>query len=275
MDAAGISGKADKSGRAPRANAEFAKQYGDYLNSDEGKKATRDQKDAKYAELKKANPDFKVTDEARLKAASTIKQNRQNVAARFDPFQDTENLTDPLRDAEKLIPGAKKQLANIETLGSDMAGGIGNYEARKSARELRESIIAGSMTPTQTNDLNDLKEDITTEADPFSDWVSNTISTPSKQPKIKPEKQTEPIAKKEDGSDMSGILDLSKSQNFGMTALMGLREAGKWLSNGGIPKTLKKASELIKNDPLLKWHEAAIPPTTAKADKEREAASMW
>jgi len=156
-------GRADKAANTPeakakRATADFGKAYGDYLNG-AGKTATKEEKDAKYAELKgkAVEGDFEVTKEAKDKAAWISYEAKVKAAksAGIDPNTVT-SKTDFGEEAKALIPGAKKELQGFIDAADIMTGStrdaFGDFEAK--AESLREK--RGTLEP----DFKETKTDI-------------------------------------------------------------------------------------------------------------------
>ncbi len=151
-------GRADKAANTPeakakRATADFGKAYGDYLNG-AGKTATKEEKDAKYAELKgkAVEGGFEVTKEAKDKAAWISYEAKVKAAksAGIDPNTVT-SKTDFGEEAKALIPGAKKELQGFIDAADIMTGStrdaFGDFEAK--AESLREKRGAPAISDAQ------------------------------------------------------------------------------------------------------------------------------
>lgn len=155
-------GRADKAANTPeakakRATADFGKAYGDYLNG-AGKTATKEEKDAKYAELKgkAVEGGFEVTKEAKDKAAWISYEAKVKAAksAGIDPNTVT-SKTDFGEEAKALIPGAKKELQGFIDAADIMTGStrdaFGDFEAK--AESLRES--RGALEGRASTEIGD------------------------------------------------------------------------------------------------------------------------
>jgi hypothetical protein len=173
-----------------RRNASQAQKYGDYLNSEEYKKHTPKQRKAKFDQLKEANPGFKVSDEISGSAARAEMSNR--AAAGLDPFGST------AQDILALIPGAKKELADLNALGSDMDEGLDGYQRRKETRE-----SGRILSPREESDAKAVLNNLPTGEYVFDDDGPNPFGQSNPKPSDEPSQPvtSAPIKEQEEASN--------------------------------------------------------------------------
>lgn len=274
----------------------FAQAYGSYLNG-EGKNATEEQKSAKYNELKGKYSSFMDGESGKAGKAAANKK--------FEQIKDDISKLPPMDDLESIqflskSLGGNAALDRLAALVSKAHGGMGgNVEGTLGSLIPKDSGTSGSELDRQglrhPGDLFSKNEVITPsliygnkpdankffsniesgrrrdEAISSADDIFSGLLAGEKKPvdpsgNPSPSVSRDPGPKKESTSDVSNILDLRQPQNFGMSAFLGLREAGKFLADGGIPKTLEKINDLIVDDPLLSWRKKASTPSTNRGD---------
>ena len=143
-------GRADKAANTPEAKAaaataNFVKDYGEYLNGD-GKTATKEEKDDKYAELKgKAVEDgFVVTQEGKDRAAPAIEKAR--LAGEKTKKESESNL---IYDGDNSYNNLLLQLDSAENTADKIESGI-----RKRAEDNRPLMERNDTIKTKLDEFN-------------------------------------------------------------------------------------------------------------------------
>jgi hypothetical protein len=140
--------------RNKKSTDEFSKAYGNYLNG-EGKGASKEERAAKYDELKgKATKDgFAVTKEAKDKVSedrfnARVERAVKTGMSREEAIQKTSRTDNSTQQALDLIPGAKKEVAAIvnsaEKLSTEPS--LRDYEGAERAETLSESYRKDGYT---------------------------------------------------------------------------------------------------------------------------------
>ena len=155
-----------------KVTAKFSKEYGTWLNANPN--ASREEKDAKYSELKKENSGFVASEEGKKVAAIGKKAREEYLSDNQDAFDRIAASTSRAEVARQsqgdITTTAKERIALAEKAGADHVGSTGETLETMKERQTEEAEKRGKKGIAQDH-IQEIRKELRNKA---LDTASNT-----------------------------------------------------------------------------------------------------